>query len=114
MSNADNLVFDIRDYRGRRVIFTKKKLEEKKADHPELNLMQFIATIQQAIREPEEVWPDYFERNKKHCYYGKYESVYAKVVVYVGMPHGGPFQVVSAYIIDKIKEKKYKDLVRIV
>lgn len=107
-------MFDVRDYRGRRVIFTKKKLKEKRADHPELDLVQFLRAVKDAVIAPEEVWPDYFDP-RKHCYYGKYETnMYAKVVVYVGVGKGELCRVVSAYSIDYIKEKKYKALTRIV
>jgi hypothetical protein len=114
MAQPEPLVFDVKDYRGRRVIFTKKKLKEKRADHPELDLVQFIRAVKDAITAPEEVWPDYFDTHK-HCYYGKYETyMYAKVVVYVGVAKGEPCRVVSAYSIDYVKEKKYKTLKRIV
>jgi hypothetical protein len=115
MPNQEPLILDLNDYRGRRIIFTKKKLEEKKSDHPELGLVEFIRAIKSALKEPEEVWPDYYERREKHCYYGKYiDGVYAKVVVYVRVERGEPCRVVSAYAIDYVKERKYKDLTKIV
>lgn len=114
MAQPEPLVFDVKDYRGRRVIFTKKKLKEKRDDHPELDLVQFLRAVKDAVISPEEVWPDYFDPHK-HCYYGKYETnMYAKVVVYVRAGVGEPCRVVSAYSIDYIKEKKYKTLTRIV
>jgi hypothetical protein len=109
MANNEPLVFDVRDFRGKQIIFTKKKLEEKKADHPELRLVEFIRAVQGALKEPEEVWPDAFEK-EKHCYYGKYqEGTYAKVVVYMSYNRYVPSRVVSAFEIDKIKERKYQD-----
>jgi len=114
MAQSEPLVFDVKDYRGRRIIFTKKKLKEKRADHPELDLVQFIRAVKNAVITPEEVWPDYFDSHK-HCYYGKYETnMYAKVVVYVGVARGESRRVVSAYSIDYVKERKYKTLKRIV
>lgn len=115
MASTETLVFDVRDYRGKRIIFTKKKLKEKCADHPELHLIQFIGAVKNALIEPEEVWPDYVDPRNKHCYYGKYETnIYAKVVVYVGVGRQEPCRVVSAYAIDYIKERKYKTLTRII
>jgi hypothetical protein len=113
MTRAETLLFDIRDYRGRRVIFTKKKWEEKRVDHEELNLHEFKNAMIAAIREPEEVWPDFSAPSKKYCYYGWYSiGIYVKVIIYIQGDE--PYRVVSAYAIDKIKEKKYKALVRIV
>ncbi|GEM_PF-6502972 len=74
------LVFDIEDFRGKRIIFTKEKLERKKIDHPELGIVGFIEAVKVALREPVGVWPDFFNK-EKHCYYGTYDGVYAKVVV---------------------------------
>jgi hypothetical protein len=90
--DREPLLLDTHDYRGRRIIFTSKKWKEKRAWHEELNLL-----------EPKE----------RHCYYGRYlKELYVKVVIYIR--ESEPYHVVSAYAIDKIKEKKYKVLHRIV
>jgi len=113
MPPAEELLFDIRDYRGKRVVFTKGQWEEKRVDHEELNLYAFRNAVMAAIREPEEVWPDFSAPDKKRCYYGWYlKGIYAKVVIYTKGEE--PHRVVSAYAIDKIKEKKYKTLTKII
>jgi hypothetical protein len=77
-------IFKVEDYRGKVVIFTKAKWEEKRLRHPELNKAAFLKRVERAIVEPDEVWEDYEDRNRKRCYYKKYSSVsYAKVVVFI-------------------------------
>ena len=113
MPAQESIVFAVKDYRGNRVVFTRQKLKQKKIDHPELNLFQFISAVKKALQEPEEVWPDYFDR-KRRCYYGKYEDgVYTKVVVHMSYHSHEPSRVVSAYAVAYIKERKYKNLTRI-
>ena len=108
-NGQEQLVFEVVDFRRRRVVFAKKKLKEKNVDHPELALVEFLRAVKNALSDPVEVWPDYFEK-QKHCYYGIYMTgVYAKVVVYMSYNRDIPSRVVSAYAIDKIKERKYKD-----
>ena len=113
MATQELLVFDIKDFRGKRVVFTKEKLAKKRVDHPELDLIEFLRAVKVAIQDPIEVWPDAFEKEKE-CYYGKYrEGTYAKVVVYMSHNRQSPSRVVSAYEIDKIKETKYKNVKRV-
>jgi len=107
--DAPEYIFQTTDYRGKEIIFTKAKWEEKHFRHPELNKDAFIKCIERALAEPDEVWEDYEDRRRKRCYYKKY-SGYAKVVVFVAED---PCRVVTAYEIDRIKETKYFDLKRV-
>jgi len=107
----NNLLIDTKDYRGKRVIFTKRKWKRKRKDHPELSKKEFIEAIEKTINEPIEVWPDYNDSNKKRCYYRKYSATsYIKVVVWF---KESPCQVVTSYEIDYIKESNYLKLKRI-
>jgi hypothetical protein len=102
------LVFDVLDFRKKRVIFTHKKRKEKRISHPELDRREFLEAVQSTVVEPDVVWPDRHEK-QKHCYYREYgEGVYVKVVVYMSYNRHEPSRVVSAYMIDKIKEEKYR------
>ena len=104
-------IFSVVDYRGKTVVFTTKKWLEKQSDHPELCKKTFINCLKKAIENPEEVWPDYQDKNNKRCYYRKYSSSsYAKVVVWIG---DNPCSVVTAYEISDIKEIKYPGLKKI-
>jgi hypothetical protein len=106
------IIFNIEDYRGIEVEFTKKKWNEKRIDHPELNKEKFIKCVKRALNNPDEVWEDYSDRKRKNCYYKKYSvNSYAKVVVWI---KDKPNQVVTAYEIDKVKEKNYPDLKQLV
>lgn len=109
MSGDD--VFRVEDYRGKTVIFTRTKWEEKRSDHPELNKAAFIECLKRAITEPEEVWEDYGDPEHRRCYYKRYSSMsYAKVVVWITQ---SPCLVVTAYEINYVKETKYPNLKRV-
>lgn len=104
-------IFSVVDYTGKKVVFTKKKWEEKQSDHPELHKKTFINCVKKALEDPEEVWQDYQDKKNKRCYYRKYSSFsYAKVVVWVG---GSTYSVVTAYEINDIKEGKYSNIRKI-
>ncbi len=114
MTNFDNddIIFNVKDYRGKEVIFTRKKLEEKQSDHPELHKETFINCLKRAIIIPDEVWEDYQDKKNKRCYYKKYSTIsYAKAVVWI---KNNPCNVISAYEITKIKEFNYPNLKRLV
>lgn len=105
-----NLI-DVEDYMGQRVIFTEAKRAEKATQHAELNNKQFLKNIEETIKDPEEVWPDYNDKNKKRCYYKKYSTyMYVKVVIWTD---SSPCQVVTAYETNKIKETLYPELNRL-
>lgn len=111
MSTIHELLIDTEDYRGKRVIFTEAKRLEKSAQHAELNNKQFLKNIEPTIKDPDEVWPDYSDKNRKACYYKKYSATtYVKVVVWI---YSNPCHVVTAYETDKIKEMIYPELNRI-
>ena len=104
-------VFSVIDYRGKTVVFTKKKWQEKQSDHPELHKKTFINCIKRTIENPDDVYQDYQDKKNKRCYYRKYSSSsYAKVVVWTG---GNLCSVVTAYEISNIKESKYPNLKKI-
>ncbi|MDP3764612.1 MAG: PBECR2 nuclease fold domain-containing protein [bacterium] len=104
-------IFSVVDYRGKTVVFTKKKWQEKQSDHPELHKKAFINCLKRTIEDPEEVWQDYQDKKNKRCYYRKYSSSsYAKVVVWI---RHSPCSVVTAYEISDIKESRYSDLKKI-
>jgi hypothetical protein len=44
---------------------SKAKWEEKRSDHPELNKETFIACVQRALVDPDEVWEDYNDRKRR-------------------------------------------------
>lgn len=105
-------IFCVDDYRGKSVIFTKKKWQEKQSDHPELHKKTFIACLKRAIIEPDEVWEDYEDSKTKRCYYKKYSTIsYAKAIVWI---NANPCNVVSAFEITDIKESKYLNLRKLV
>ena len=109
--DENECIFEVIDYRGKSVVFTKAKWAEKKADHFELEKKAFIECLKRAISNPDEVWEDYSDRRYRRCYYKKYSSIsYAKVVVWIG---DGPCNVITAYEISQIKEAKYPDLRRV-
>jgi len=106
MPNND-IIFSVEDYRGEKVIFTRKKWEQKKNDHPELQKEAFIECLKRAIMKPDEVWEDFGDKRKR-CYYKKYSQfTYAKAIVWI---RHSPCQVVSAFEIDYIKENNYPNL----
>lgn len=45
--------------------FLMAKRLEKSAQHTELNNKQFLKNIEPTIKNPEEVWPDYSDKNRK-------------------------------------------------
>ena len=107
-----NDIFCVEDYRGRKVIFTKKKWQEKQFDHPELRKETFIDCLKRAIIKPDEVWEDYQDKKNKRCYYKKYSTCsYAKAIVWIKTD---PCSVVSAYEISDIKESKHPNLRKLV
>lgn len=106
MKNNDYII-DTLDYRKLRVIFTKKKWQEKLIAHPELNNQKFLANIKKALQRPGVVWEDQGDKEHKRCYYKKYSvNTYIKVVIWLSNPN----QVVTAFEIDYIKESKYPGL----
>jgi len=109
--NDDENVFDVIDYRGKKIIFTKKKLKEKSVTHSELLNTTFLKNLEQAIIDPEEVWQDYDKPNHKRCYYKKYSmNTYIKAIIWV---YDNPCRVVSAFETPFIKETKYSELKRL-
>lgn len=107
----DNDVFSVADYRGKVVIFSRAKWEEKRFRHPELNKKTFLKCLERAMGEPDEVWEDYEDPRRKRCYYKKYSSCsYAKAVVWIA---DDPCRVATAYEINEIKETKYSNLKRV-
>jgi hypothetical protein len=112
MPDDPSLFLDTTDYRGKRVIFTVKKWKIKSRTHSYLLLPQFKFFIAMALEKPTEVWEDYDDPNKKHCYYYKYSATsYIKVVVWIDED---PCQVVTAYNLDYIKEMNYPSLRRVI
>jgi hypothetical protein len=109
MDEGKNLL-DIKDYRGKRIIFTKEKWKEKSIQHTELRNKEFLKSIKKAIENPTEVWEDYGSKKRK-CYYWRYGiNIYVKVVI---LEVGNPYNVITAYKINKIKEKTYHNLKQI-
>lgn len=111
MSKIHEYLIDTEDYDGKRVIFTETKRLEKLVQHPELSNKKFIKNIKETIEDPEEIWPDYGDKDRKACYYKKYSAnTYVKVVVWVS---SDPCYVVTAYETNRIKETLYPELNRI-
>jgi len=110
MRNEDNII-DVLDYEGNRVILTKRKLEQKALQHPELKNKKFLENLIRTIENPEEVWQDQQDPKTKRCYYKKYSAgTYVKVVVWV---QGKTYNIVSAFETNKIKETLYPKLKRL-
>jgi len=106
--SKEKYVIDTKDYRGKRVIFTKKKRIEKSITHPELRSDKFIENVKRAIEKPTHVWQDYDDKKRKRCYYWKYSpETFVKVVIWVAEK---PCVVVTAFLADWIKETKYPEL----
>lgn len=104
-------VIDTKDDLGNRVIFTHKKWREKSADHIELLRPSFMRHVKRAIESPTEVWEDFSDKVNKCCCYRKYSPYsYAKVVIWI---KENPFQVITAFDIDYIKEMGYPALHRL-
>jgi hypothetical protein len=107
----DDHIFEIVDYTGKAVVFSKAKWEEKRSRHPELNNAAFLKRLRRAIIDPDEVWEDYEDRENRACYYKKYsDASYAKIVVWTGARGS---RVVTAYETSHIKEAEYPELRRI-
>tara|TARA_Y100000310_G_scaffold248799_1_gene254748 strand:+ start:940 stop:1272 length:333 start_codon:yes stop_codon:yes gene_type:complete len=103
-------IIDVKDYRGFRVVLTKKKWQEKSIKHPELRNKKFLKNIKEAIKNPNQVWQDYSDKKNKRCYYKKYSVMfYIKVVIWMNKP----CRVVTAFEIDRIKEEQYTGLKRL-
>ncbi len=106
-----SLVFEATDCWERKVVFTQKKLREKVGDHPELNKAVFLNNVQRTVEEPEQIWENKENPKCKQVYYRKYSRTdYIKVVVWV---KDSPCQVVTAYLINHVKEEKYPGIKRL-
>src|SRR3989344_9226482 len=107
MSNSD-IIIDILDYEGNRVILTRKKWEQKALQHPELKNKSFLKNLIRTIENPEEVWEDQQDPKSKRCYYRKYSTgTYVKTVIWT---QNNLCHVVSAFETNKIKEAMYPRL----
>ncbi len=112
MNIATQNCLDTTDYRGKRVIFTEKKRNQKAVQHSELYDPSFITNLEKAIQAPDEVWEDYDDPTHKRCYYKRFGiDLYAKAVIWVT---GYPYQIVSAFETNRIKETNYPGLRRLV
>jgi len=101
-------VIDTLDYRGKRVIFTHKKWEQKCKVHPELRKIAFLNNLKQTIEEPEMVFQNKKDRKNQRCYYKKYSiDTYVKIIVWTKF---NPCCIVSAFETDYIKEENYPEL----
>lgn len=108
--NVHNVI-DVLNYAGNRVILTKKKLEQKALQHPELRNKSFLKNLIRTIENPEEIWQDQQDPKTKQCYYRKYSTrSYVKVVLWT---HSKPHRIVSAFETNKIKETIYPKLKRL-
>ncbi len=111
MKSGEKLAIDTQDDTGSRVIFTERKRRQKATQHPELNNKTFLKNLEETIRKPQEVWEEYSDKKNKACYYKKYSTVsYVKVVIWTTSI---PYEVVTAYEINWIKETKYPGLRRL-
>ena len=109
MINND-IILKVNDYRGKEIVFKKTKWVKKRLMHPELDKPAFLRRIERALLDPDEVWEDFSDKKNKRCYYKKYsQNTYAKVVIW----NNNPYLVITAYEIDKIKEKNYPNLKQI-
>lgn len=78
--NEDDIIFiEIEKYEGKEIIFTRKKLEQKKDDHPELLKKKFLKCAQKALKEPDKLWENYQDKRKR-CYYKKYSVSTIKTI----------------------------------
>ena len=101
-------VIDVKDYRGERIVFTARKWKEKVKDHRELTDQNFLDSIPKTLSSPKFVYEDYHKPKFKRCYYKKYsDKDFTKVVIWnEEIPH----KVITAFITNIIKEKRYKKL----
>lgn len=110
MSEA-KLVIDVEDYRGKRIIFTYRKWQEKSKGHTDLLNKIFLKNLKETVENPEEVWQDYSDKKRKRCYYKKYSvNSYVKVVVWID---NNPCHIITAFQTDYIKENNYPKLKRL-
>jgi len=107
----EEYIIDVLDYRGVRVVFTRKKLQQKSIIHPDLLNKTFFKNVIETVKNPEIVWQDYNDKEHKRCYYKKYSNYsYVKVVIFVD----GVFcRIVTAFQTNYIKESKYSELTRL-
>jgi hypothetical protein len=112
-SKSASLVFTVKDYSNHAIIFTEKKRKKKSEIHKELLDDKFIKFVTWALTKPTCIWQDYEQPTNKRCYYYRYsgEPRYAKVVVWHNCQE--PWQVVSAFDVNWIKEEKYPTLKQI-
>lgn len=109
--NEDHYIINAIDYKGDRVVLTHEKLKEKAVIHSELNNNTFIKNLKQTIENPEQVWEDKDNKKRKKCYYKKYSiHSYVKAVV---LTVGNPYNIISAFETNYIKETKYPHLKRL-
>ncbi|HSV94853.1 MAG TPA: PBECR2 nuclease fold domain-containing protein [Spirochaetia bacterium] len=109
--NERKLIIDTIDFSGKRVVFTEKKLGQKAIVHAELQKTSFIKRIEETLINPVEVWQDYNDPKNKWCYFRRCSAYsYAKVVVY---RKGNPYEVVTAFEVNYIREQKYCGLKQI-
>ncbi|MEK7658957.1 MAG: PBECR2 nuclease fold domain-containing protein [Patescibacteria group bacterium] len=102
----DKLVIDVVDYDGNKVILTEKKWKQKFQQHPELLSKTFLKNLEDTIKNPNEVWEDYSDKENKRCYYKKYSpNSYVKAVIWIT---ASPCHIVSAFETNKIKEETYQ------
>ena len=92
----EEYIIDALDYRGERVVFSRKKWQQKSIIHPDLLKI---------------VWQDYNDKEYKRCYYKKYSShSYVKVVIFIDSVF---CRVVTAFQTNYIKEGGYSELKKI-
>jgi len=102
----EKLVIDVEDYDGNRVIITERKWKQKIQQHSELLDKTFLKNLEDTIKNPNEVWEDYSDKEHKRCYYKKYSiNSYVKVVIWITE---NPCHIVSAFETNKIKEEIYQ------
>lgn len=108
--NARN-VLDEQDYRGKRVIFSRKRWKTKSLQHPELLSPKFMLNLVKTVNNPEEVWEDYADPKNRRCYYKRYSvNTYIKAVIWTTGKH----MIITAFETNFIKETKYYKLRRLV
>ena len=103
---------DVKDYAGRRCVFTDQQLALKSPRRPELREEGVLGRIREAVTQPSFVYAD-LEHSTRLAYYREEYRIdgrirYMKVVLEA---RGAEFFIVTAYRPDYVKERGKTNLI---
>jgi hypothetical protein len=97
---------DIKDYSGKRTVFSEAQRVQKSRKHPELREEHFIMRMKEAIQNPDFIYEDLDTKTRKVHYRREYSIntriKYTKVVIQEARTYN---IVITAYRPDYVKER---------